>query len=528
MKKSLQVSDFARAGINSDLLPWDLPASFLTHGNNLRISNKRIKPFGGYSVWAEMPNTDPAGFIMHVGSTSGKYWLIGCLDSLYSWDGTTFNDVTNVAGYAGIIDESLWSGCMLSSLAVVSNPGDYPQYWDPDNPSGLSVDLPWDATNTWRDVSEHCDIIRSHKQFLFALRVTVDGVQSDDAVRWSVPADINGVPETWDPIDTTKVAGLTNLGGDGGIIIDGFSLRDAFVVYREKSVSIFDYVGGNFVWQIRHQSTSVGLLATDCLVEVKGKHFFIGDGDVLVNDGNSIQSLMHHRLRVSFISDFNDEFYFNAYAVKHNVLSEVWFCIPSGDSEFPNKAYIYNWRDDSWAIRDLPVTAHGSYGSQQVGGPSWGSVVGTWLTISSIWNSGGLSPLQNTIVAIQKGSDNEESSFNRLLLPDYNDLSITTKYNFVIEREGFPLEGMDQVTTITRVYPHMDGPGDCFVQVGSQDWPGAPTRWKPAVLFRPTLDRKVDVRTTGELHCFRIYKDDVEAVFNVSGFDIEYVLAGER
>jgi len=115
-----------------------------------------------------------------------------------------------------------------------------------------------------------------------------------------------------------------------------------------------------------------------------------------------------------------------------------------------------------------------------------------------------------------------------LFLPDKNDIASNSLFDTMIERIGIPLEGYDRVTTITRVYPHMDGPGKCFIQVGSMDFPGSPTRWKQAVEFDPEKDRKIDIRTTGELHCFRIFANDIRSTWRITGLDIEYVDAGLR
>ena len=61
--------------------------------------------------------------------------------------------------------------------------------------------------------------------------------------------------------------------------------------------------------------------------------------------------------------------------------------------------------------------------------------------------------------------------------------------------------------------------GSVDIRLGSQDYPGAPVRWKPAQRFNPETDRAITMRTTGELHCFRIESvDDLQWEF--SGFDI--------
>ena len=102
-----------------------------------------------------------------------------------------------------------------------------------------------------------------------------------------------------------------------------------------------------------------------------------------------------------------------------------------------------------------------------------------------------------------------------------------TDLNTRIERTDFPLEGHRQVTTITRLYPHIEGAGSLNISVGSQDYAGAPIRWSPPTEFTPGVDRKIDVRTTGELHCWRM--ESIGTIsFDFSGMDIEFAKNGLR
>ena len=111
-------------------------------------------------------------------------------------------------------------------------------------------------------------------------------------------------------------------------------------------------------------------------------------------------------------------------------------------------------------------------------------------------------------------------------------------FDTMIERIGFPLNTLGRVSTITRVYPHLisiddsDQPAadqlEIYIQVGSQDYPGAAVRWKPAVRFRPYADRKVDIRSTGELHAFRVYSENSNKEWSLSGMDIEWIDSGKR
>ena len=87
---------------------------------------------------------------------------------------------------------------------------------------------------------------------------------------------------------------------------------------------------------------------------------------------------------------------------------------------------------------------------------------------------------------------------------------------------------LDEVTTIQQIYPHITSPNAVGIQIGSQQSPNGPVTWKPEVTFDPNTDRKVDMRTTGVLHAYRIIARDVKSDFTISGMDILYVQAGRR
>lgn len=526
MPEFLQIPDFAKAGLNTDFMPWDLPPSFLTNLKNVRISRNKLSPFGGYNVITTLPADFEPGHVRHIPSSTGFYWIIAGQDSVLCWDGASLADISNLLGYPPSLDELKWTSCMLANIPVLNNPGWYPEYWSPQSPGTDLVLLPWDAGNTWQDANESCKIVRSHKQFLFAMDLISNGTEIADGVRWSSPADINSVPETWDPLDTTNFAGIVNLGGEGGQIIDGYSLRDAFCIYRYGGISVFDFIGGEFVWQIRHLSNTIGLLSKNCLVEVKGAHFGIGDGDVFYNDGNSIKSIMHNRVKKKFIAELDPVSYKNSFALKNNTRSEIWFCVPEAGETFATLAYIYNWRDDTWAIRDLPELPHAAYGVRTSPPITWDNIGGTWDTNLGNWNKQQISPLDSTIfgVTIPPGAGQS----GELITLDEEVSNVSIQFDSILERVGFALGGLNTVTTITRIYPHMTGPGSVYIQIGSQDYPGASIRWKEPVLFNPETDRKVDIRTTGELHCFKVFAQNIDSTWEISGMDIEFVGAGYR
>lgn len=525
MQKSLSITDFAKAGLNTDIAPWSLPGDFLTNIRNIRIENGKLVPAGGYSIWGVLPVDFEPGYLISTDSESGVFWIIPGKDSVYAYDGAVFHDITSVA-FLGSLDEDKWQGCLVADIPIINHQNWYPEYWPQQSGATKLELLPWDSTRTWKDANESCKIMRSHKQFLFALDINSNGVSTRDGVRWSAPADIGGVPPTWDHLDFTSTAGLTTLGGDGGAIVDGLSLRDAFVVYRKRGVTVFDYIGGRFIWQIRHLQSSAGLISKNAVTEVRGRHYYISEGDVLVNDGNTIESLMNNRIKKRFNESFDTDNYRNSYVIKNESYNEIWFCIPEHGHTYPNVAYVYNWEDGSWAVREIPEAPFSSYGEQTSIPLTWGNVGGLWDGALGTWGQSKSTPNDDVVVAIVKPSGPGLSG--SIIVVDSNITTGDVPFDSIVERTDFAIDGITKVTTITRMYPHIKGPGKVFVQIGSQDRPGSPIRWKDPVEYDPSIHRKIDTRTTGELHCFKVYSESSSAHWELSGIDIEYAEAGTR
>ena len=284
------------------------------------------------------------------------------------------------------------------------------------------------------------------------------------------------------------------------------------------------YTGDDFVFSFKHLSSTVGLLATDCLYEVKGKHIFLGDGDILATDGNSINSLIHNKIRKRLVRELNPDAYLNSYVVGNNTKKEVWFCVPEDGATYPNIAYIWNWKDDTWGLRELPECSHIGYGPTKTPALRYDSPELAQLSYDQANSSYGgrtRTPLEDTLVGVVKGTP------GALLIVDSQAIDDGQTISSKIERTDYALEGHDKLTSIQRIYPHMSGTEPVLIEVGSQQYAGGPVLWKPGVTFNPGEDRKVDVRTTGELHSFRISSTG-SGYWQLTGLDIEYVGAGLR
>lgn len=372
---------------------------------------------------------------------------------------------------------------------------------------------------TWQAKGLSAKVVRSHKNFLFAINLQLSGVIQATSYRWSHPADINGLPYTWDETDLAAIAGIASVGGDMGDLVDGMTLRDNFMLYSQRGISVLSYVGGEFVWARNVLTTSYGLLAKNCIVESNGYHYFLSNGDILKTDGNSIVSVLHNQMQTQLVGNIDTTYYMNSFAYSNPITEEIWICVPQVGNTLPNIAFVINTQDDLVSMRSIPSTTTGiNFGPNLQVPILWSNVLGNWDENAKNWAYDPTSIFSRTIVS----TNNVNSAIISLELDD-----ATTTQNTMLERLSFPVEGQEVVTTTQSVFPHIVSQSPVLIQLGSQQFVAGPITWKAPVSFDPNTMRKVDIRTTGKLLSWRIYSTGT-LPFTLTGLDIQYVVNGVR
>jgi hypothetical protein len=529
----INVREIGRTGIISDVAPWDIPVSALTDGMNFRATNGKIQTAGGLRN-AEYPNAeaDQLGHLSQQTDRAGNSsWLVYGEKTVKQWDGSTAKDLLTSVGALNLKDPAKWSSCKVGAQTFMNHPDSYPMHWfDADNTSNVCEWLPWSpASGTWEQASRSAFVIRSHKNFLWALGMVEDGVVYPDRVRWSHPMESNGIPYTWEPpndVDASSIAGYVDL-GRGGAVVGAESLRDSFVIYSADSISVMDFTGDALGWRRRVVSSSSGLVSKEAVVEVNGIHYFMSRDDILMFDGNQVTSLLHNRLRDRLAQTLNTDSARSCWAAHNKNFNEVWFAIPEAGDDHPSTAFVFNYRDGTWAIRSLERQMRfGEFGDATTGFDyrTWdeyepgnpGADV-HWDSVRSSWHLTGSLPFAGVMYGV------EEVNVHNID-PDAPD---TPPVSFV-SRTDLPIGGHEANTTITRVYPLIEGTSEVELRFGSQQHAGGPVRWAGGwKRFRPGVDRKLDIRTTGELHAYEIRTID-DGFFNLTGMDVEFSMAGAR
>ena len=604
----LNIRELGSIGVVSDIAPWDLPPAAFSDGINFRLVSGKVQTAGGIEAISAIAGRDVGHITQSTDLRGNSSWLVCGDDAILLFDGTDFvrlsGDAARVIREAVNVDYTKWTSANIGNVTFFNNPEFNPFYWvdtDDLDPGNLEY-LPWHMgidgetgqpfTETWVDAGMSCNIMRAHKNFLFALGMGTPDGQFNDMLHWSHPAEPNGIPFSWRPTmeEPSSIAGYLSL-GRGGAIVGGESLRDSFVVYSEQALNIMDFTGDALGWRRRAVSETAGLTNPHSLVEVQGSHMFFTGDDIMAFDGNSMRSLMHNRLRRRLAANLNNDRLNNSWAAHYESHSEVWFGVPEDGADFPQTAYCYNYRDNTWSIRSLEKqVVHARAGKEPKSSYlTWDKAVTAWDDEMGSWTQAGDRPFKEVMFGLsdevvhdldptistsggggvdysgqswdgvsaqsseqlepwdenteQWDADSRNWSDEPYVEPpepsenswdsmtgswdDYSPMASYERSETHLTRTDLPIGGHEANTTITRVYPHVEGTSKLEFRFGSQQHAGAPVTWVGGFReFNPGKDRKIDVRTTGELHAYEIRSAD--GAFMLTGMDIEFQPAGSR
>jgi hypothetical protein len=545
MPDNLSARGLGTVGIVTDVHPYDLPAPALSAGVNVRFDNgkisrapvqRRVYEFAGPEAAHQ-----PAYLFSIPPISTGAEQLISVqndFDKIYSVVGTTLTDVTHPGAVANDTGEP-FSSSFLGNVAYLNRKSRVPVKMAQSD--ATFIDLPnWDAT--WR-----AGVLRSYKDYMVALNVTKGATDFPAMIKWSDATLYNDVPGSWDEGDPTTQAGENTLNDMRGPLIDGLALRDSFILYGDNEVWAMNFVGGTFVFDFRKRFDDVGILNTNCAVEVDGQHYVFDAFDLYRHDGSSKQSIAHGRVKEFVFGGLIKDLKQLAFVAHNPKLNEVMFCYPSNDryaSAIPtlgcNRAAVLNYRNDTWTFYDLPDVTAATLATLTSGD--------TWTSIGSIlWSEMG--------GAYMSASDTEDRHLmfssradatlgltasriygldlitgGRLTKPVEAEAlkdSLVERIGVDLDENGTPLR---TYKCLLAAYPQLSLDDDgTVVQMafGANDNAGADPMWDAYQSFDPATMNKLDSRVAGRYLGWRL-KLSGPGDFGFSGMDVTTSIRGQR
>ena len=250
-----------------------------------------------------------------------------------------------------------WRATILNGLLVATNGYDTAQMWP--LASGVpSKTIPLRELKNWQATTSYCKSISAFRTFLVGLNWSIGGDEYPNLVKWSTEAASLSPPNSWVESDATLDAGEYQLTDTPGKIIDGLPYGDSFLIYKEDSIYIMNYVGTPYIFSFKLLSPTVGLLTKNAVAEFEGGHFFVGNSDCYITNGQQVTALLPNKMRREMFSDLNGDNYNKVFVVADHARNEMLACYPAGVSTIPNKALIWNWKDNTFSLRDVPDLYH--------------------------------------------------------------------------------------------------------------------------------------------------------------------------
>lgn len=579
-------------GVVSDLVDADLPPNAWTDALNVRFTGTKVENIGG---WKNAGKTFALGdqTPYEISSTDfqiGQYFLASdkyIYSTLFNknfdpsdpnsppelrYNVTPLNDsgvdypsydTPPVAGKTKINNYSVdvskrWNSTIIAQRVVFNTPLynpicqkdgevfdqpliELPNWGVPSKPTGSAdpVKVDWKA-----------NLIKTYKDYLFALNMKENNIQIPNRVRWSDVAFENQVPTNWYEDDPNTDGGWVDLMDATAPIVDGAVLRDFFMVYTNNETYVMQYVGGDAVFNNIKLFSDSGILSQGCVAEYEGQHFVVTKNDVIIHDGSQKKSIVDGIIKDRLIEEINSVNGEACRVFSNPVRKEAWVCYPyskDGSRDLTNfklnRAAVYNFQHNTWTFMELPnlyslafvdyrdITSLANWEQGNEFLPTnkaWDDEIPQWDDEAFIHGTKQLAgcSADHCVYILDSGDFQEKVTF---LSPTTYQTSVKEIPRYV-HRDYIDFDedvNYPMVKTLRTIYPQSGGIGNYNFTIGSASTVGGTIKSKPAIQFQSGIDYKVDTFVTGRFISYHI-ETSGKAAWNLGGVDFDFVVEGQR
>lgn len=503
----------AHLGIVLDKPPEQVPPENWTGGQNVAFRDGMTYRTGGHKRFADpLLHFDPL-FALNVLIGPDSYWIYCGAFFVSVTDGFTHWDLTPLAGLSSS-EAGDWSGCILNGIPCLNNGSDPPMYWNLNTSNRLATLPGWPAGAT-------CKALRATKYQLMALNISEGVTNYGSQVWWSASAAAGALPAEWTP-SASNDAGDIVFGDTPGAIVDGLALRDTFIVYKEFSTHIMQYVAGTYVWTGRKLFLTTGVQALNCVVEANGMHWLFTGTDVVRHDGQNFVSVVDEKVKETLVKSIDPSKTKMCCVESRIVNQQIWVCIPEQGNDWLNKAYVVDFVTGDIGIRLLPLVAsvcRGIVGGVGIGN-SWDSDSESWDSDITFWDQQSYSPTQDSLLMV-------DSVNAHLFSVDTSDLADGAPITGYVERLSATLGDATGHYVVNGIVPKIEGsPGDVLqITLGGQAWFDQPIAWGTTQDFVIGTDHQVTDVVEGRYLSVRI-QGSTAGVWRVYGYAVNWTNLG--
>ena len=515
------VDNLGQYGIVKDKPPYDLPVNAFSDGMNVRCFENSIQKFQGHRQAIGTPTVAPY-FLLPIKTSTDALWVYCGSAAIYATQGGTSGTHKNITRSSGAYNASTtiqdWTGLVFGGIGILNNSGDVPQMWSPVN--FATPQLLQDLSN-W-PTGYKCKAISGFKQFLIAMDVSVTSggstTENPRLFKWSHGSASNAVPTSWDATDATKDAGEYSIDSTQGSILNGKQLKDSFVISKSDAIWGASYIGPPFIFRFYEISEQFGALSKHSMVETEIGLIIFGTDDIVLCDGQSVKSITTRKMRRYIYNAIDATNYGNSYVVLNQPHSEVWICYPQSGATFPDTAVIFNYKENTFGVRELPASPYIARGIVNPSDALDWTEAGTWDDDLTEWDSRVYNPAQTRLMLA-------DASNTKLFLLDTTNQFDDISFDSWIERTGLHLDDPSQIKLVKKVHLNMEKTGspseNVEVMVGSSNYPEEAVAWSGPYAFNPETQNKIDTLVSGKYLALRVQSSaNVGWKLNSYGMDV--------
>ena len=227
-----------------------------------------------------------------------------------------------------------------------------------------------------------CRCLVYFNNFLILGNTKEGGIVYPQRIRWS---QVGNISKWTNETDGSGQAGYADITDGSDQIQAMCSLKNYLIVYKERSIHILSYSGGDVVFSKEPAIMEVGLIAPGAIANLGIQHVFIGNDDIYAYD-----LVQPKKIGTKIAKDF---FRLLDPSYKTNIVSsinkqdtEILFAFTSinSTSHTNDMALVINYQTGAWSIRELPMT---SFGEWTVSADAvWNDDEETWDEDNTMWD----------------------------------------------------------------------------------------------------------------------------------------------
>ncbi len=505
-------------GIVADLPAFEVAPDFYTTGNNVHFRSGFAERTKGHAevytgILSELRN------ILNTQVGSDNFWVYQGINTSHVVVSATHTAITIAAGLTSVTAPNSWTTGLLGGVYFANNGTDTPMYWD-GIPANKMLVLPnFPAATTVK-------AMRAFKYHLIGMHVSDGSGEFPTKVIWSHAAAPGAIPTTWAAAATNQ-AGDSQLSQTPGPIIDGFQLRSSFILYKQNSAYIMDFVEGNNIFNIRPSNIGHGVLSRNCIAPWNGKHVLVTDGDIRVTDGTNSETIIDNRMRKFLFDQLDQDNYESIFIVPLQKENEIWVCFPSSGNTFCDIALVWDGVANAWGVREIPLIAHANNGIISDTTPSNIINDNTEIIDTQLQkiNQQNFSLAENSLVLAK--SDDGTPTDSQFLEVDSGTTFDGTLITATIAKYSVTFDEPNRVKFVRRVVPHVVAAAGTIInfRIGSQFDSSDSISWETTQTFTVGTDTDIKTLVNGKLISFE-FSTNTNNTWQLVGFDVEADLKG--